>query len=267
MSKRVPINILNDILLPGSVVGAYMSIYYNLFIYWVWSNLYELKKFYAIPFIVIAIIAISIIIYLLGKNYDRKLLYIISGSFLPFIIVSLFSVIMLLLLPENLRSNNIALSLVLISTFIVQIPFVLASYIIFSLLNGYCNPKLNHLIPVSILITICPLVIPLQIPFFMIADGFATIKPEEVSLYSIIAGFVYSLPFALYYSIKKNKPLSILERWGMDEKMFLGNPLDLEKVESPWVKRGLVVVCVLGLTYLFYFAILGIISIIIAMAN
>ena len=267
MSKRVPINILNDILLPGSVVGAYMSIYYNLFIYWVWSNLYELKKFYAIPFIVIAIIAISIIIYLLGKNYDRKLLYIISGSFLPFIIVSLFSVIMLLLLPENLRSNNIALSLVLISTFIVQIPFVLASYIIFSLLNGYCNPKLNHLIPVSILITICPLVIPLQIPFFMIADGFATIKPEEVSLYSIIAGFVYSLPFALYYSIKKNKPLSILERWGMDEKMFLGNPLGLEKVESPWVKRGLVVVCVLGLTYLFYFAILGIISIIIVMTN
>ena len=267
MSKRVPINILNDILLPGSVVGAYMSIYYNLFIYWVLSNLYELKKFYAIPFIVIAIIAISIIIYLLGKNYDRKLLYIISGSFLPFIIVSLFSVIMLLLLPENLRSNNIALSLVLISTFIVQIPFVLASYIIFFLLNGYCNPKLNHLIPVSILITICPLVIPLQIPFFMIADGFATIKPEEVSLYSIIAGFVYSLPFALYYSIKKNKPLSILERWGMDEKMFLGNPLGLEKVESPWVKRGLVVVCVLGLTYLFYFAILGIISIIIAMAN
>ena len=267
MSKRVPINILNDILLPGSVVGAYMSIYYNLFIYWVWSNLYELKKFYAIPFIVIAIIAISIIIYLLGKNYDRKLLYIISGSFLPFIIVSLFSVIMLLLLPENLRSNNIALSLFLISTFIVQIPFVLASYIIFSLLKGYCNPKLNHLIPVSILITICPLVIPLQIPFFMIADGFATIKPEEVSLYSIIAGFVYSLPFALYYSIKKNKPLSILERWGMDEKMFLGNPLGLEKVESPWVKRGLVVVCVLGLTYLFYFAILGIISIIIAMAN
>ena len=267
MSKRVPINILNDILLPGSVVGAYMSIYYNLCIYWVWSNLYELKKFYAIPFIVIAIIAISIIIYLLGKNYDRKLLYIISGSFLPFIIVSLFSVIMLLLLPENLRSNNIALSLFLISTFIVQIPFVLASYIIFSLLNGYCNPKLNHLITVSILITICPLVIPLQIPFFMIADVFATIKPEEVSLYSIIAGFVYSLPFALYYSIKKNKPLSILERWCMDEKMFLGNPLDFEKVKSPWVKRGLVIVCVLGLSYLFYFAILGIISIIIAMAN
>ena len=271
MSKRVPINILNDILLPGSVVGAYMSIYYNLFIYWVWSNLYELKKFYAIPFIVIAIIAISIIIYLLGKNYDRKLLYIISGSFLPFIIVSLFSVIMLLLLPENLRSNNIALSLVLISTFIVQIPFVLASYIIFSLLNGYCNPKLNHLIPVSILITICPLVIPLQIPFFMIADGFATIKPEEVSLYSIIAGFVYSLPFALYYFIKdlykKNKPMSMLERWGMDEKMFPGNPLGLEKAESPWVKRGLVVVCVLGITYFYYFVLLAIIKIIIAMAT
>ena len=266
MSKRVPINILNDILLPGSVVGAYMSIYYNLFIYWIWSILYELKKFYVIPFIVIAIIAISIIIYLSRKNYERKLLYIISGSFLPFIIVSLFSIIMLLFLSENLDSN-IGMSLFLISTFILQIPLILASYIIFSLLKGYCNPKLNHLIPVSILITICPLVIPLQIPFFMIADGFATIKPEEVSLYSIIAGFVYSLPFALYYSIKKNKPLSILERWGMDEKMFLGNPLGLEKVESPWVKRGLVVVCVLGLTYLFYFAILGSISIIIAMAN
>jgi hypothetical protein len=272
MSKRVPINILNDILLPGSVVGAYMSIYYNLFIYWVWSNLYELKKFYAIPFIVIAIIAISIIIYLLGKNYDRKLLYIISGSFLPFIIVSLFSVIMLLLLPENLRSNNIALSLVLISTFIVQIPFVLASYIIFSLLKGYCNPKLNHLIPVSILITICPMVFPLTLmPFFMFGAGFATIKPYSVSLYFIIAGLVYSLPFALYYFIKdlykKNKPMSMLERWGMDEKMFPGNPLGLEKAESPWVKRGLVVVCVLGITYFYYFVLLAIIKIIIAMAT
>ena len=266
MVKQVSINILKNILLPGSLVGAYMSIYFNLLIYWIWSILYELKKFYVIPFIVIAIIAISIMIYLSRKNYERKLLYIISGSFLPFIIVSLFSIIMLLFLSENLDSN-IGMSLFLISTFILQIPLILASYIIFSLLKGYCNPKLNHLIPVSILITICPLVIPLQIPFFMIADGFATIKPEEVSLYSIIAGFVYSLPFALYYSIKKNKPLSILERWGMDEKMFLGNPLGLEKVESPWVKRGLVVVCVLGLTYLFYFAILGIISIIIAMAN
>ena len=266
MVKQVSINILKNILLPGSLVGAYMSIYFNLLIYWIWSILYELKKFYVIPFIVIAIIAISIMIYLSRKNYERKLLYIISGSFLPFIIVSLFSIIMLLFLSENLRSN-IGVSLFIISTFILQIPLVLASYIILSLLKGYCNPKLNHLIPVSILITICPLIFPLQIPFFMIADGFATIKPEEVSLYSIIAGFVYSLPFALYYSIKKNKPLSILERWGMDEKMFLGNPLGLEKVESPWVKRGLVVVCVLGLTYLFYFAILGIISIIIAMAN
>ena len=113
MSKRVPINILNDILLPGSVVGAYMSIYYNLFIYWVWSNLYELKKFYAIPFIVIAIIAISILIYLSKKNYNRKLLYIISISFLPFITVSLFSIILPLFLSENLRSNidsNIGMS-------------------------------------------------------------------------------------------------------------------------------------------------------------
>ena len=114
MSKRVPINILNDILLPGSVVGAYMSIYYNLFIYWIWSILYDLKKFYVIPFIVIAIITISIIIYLSRKNYNRKLLYLISGSFLPFIIVSLFSIIMPLFLSENIRSNigsNIGMSL------------------------------------------------------------------------------------------------------------------------------------------------------------
>ena len=267
MFKRVPINILNDILLPGSLVGAYMSIYYNLFIYWLWSYLYELKKFHVIPFIVIAIIGISIIIYLLRKNYDRKLLYIIIGSFLPFIIVSLFSVIMLLLLPENLRSNNIGLSLFQISTFIVQIPFVLASYIIFSLFNGYFNPRLSHLVPVFILIIICPLAFPLQIPFFMIADGFATIKPEEVSLYFIIAGFVYSLPFGLYYSVKKNKILSIIERQSMDEKIGLGKILDFGKVENPWLKRGLVVICVLGLTYLSYFTILGIISIVIAMSN
>ena len=64
MVKQVSINILKNILLPGSLVGAYMSIYYNLFIYWVWSILYDLKKFYVIPFIVIAIIAISIMIYL-----------------------------------------------------------------------------------------------------------------------------------------------------------------------------------------------------------
>ena len=270
MVKQVSINILKNILLPGSLVGAYISIYYNLLIYWFWSMAYDLKKFYVIPFIVIAIIAISIIIYLSRKNYNRKLLYLISGSFLPFIIVSLFSIIMLLFLSENLRSN-IGVSLFIISTFILQIPLVLASYIIFSLLKGYCNPKLNHLIPVSILITICPLVFPLQIPFFMIADGFTTIKPEEVSLYSIIAGFVYSLPFALYYFIKdlykKNKPMSMLERWGMDEKMFPGNPLGLGKAESPWVKRGLVVVCVLGITYFYYFVLLAIIKIIIAMAT
>ena len=201
MSKRVSINILKNVLLPGSLVGAYMSIYYNLFIYWVWSLLYDLKKFYVIPFIVIAIIAISIMIYLSRKNYERKLLYIISGSFLPFIIVSLFSIIMLLFLSGKVDSY-IGMSLFWISGIILQIPLVLASYIIFSLLKGYCNPKLIHLITVSILITICPLVYPLFIPFFMIADGFATIKPYSVSLYFLIAGFIYSLPFALYYFIK-----------------------------------------------------------------
>jgi len=178
---------------------------------------------------------------------------------------------MLLFLSENLDSN-IGMSLFLISTFILQIPLILASYIIFSLLKGYCNPKLNHLIPVSILITICPMVFPLTLmPFFMFGAGFATIKPYSVSLYFIIAGLVYSLPFALYYFIKdlykKNKPMSMLERWGMDEKMFPGNPLGLEKVESPWVKRGLVVVCVLGITYFYYFVLLAIIKIIIAMAT
>ena len=256
MVKQVSINILKNILLPGSLVGAYMSIYFNLLIYWIWSILYELKKFYVIPFIVIAIIAISIMIYLSRKNYERKLLYIISGSFLPFIIVSLFSIIMLLFLSENLDSN-IGMSLFLISTFILQIPLILASYIIFSLLKGYCNPKLNHLISVSILITICPLNFPLLMPLFMIADGFATIKPEEVSLYSIIAGFVYSLPFALYYFIKdlykKNKPMSMLERWGYDEEHYIDNLVRFEKFESPWVKRGLVVVCVLGITFFYSF--------------
>ena len=270
MVKQVSINILKNILLPGSLVGAYMSIYYNLFIYWVWSILYDLKKFYVIPFIVIAIIAISIMIYLSRKNYERKLLYIISGSFLPFITVSLFSIIMPLFLSENIRSN-IGVSLFWISGIILQIPLVLASYIIFSLLKGYCNPKLNHLISVSILITICPLIFPLLIPFIMIADGFANIKPEEVSLYFIIAGSVYSLPFALYYFIKdlykKNKPMSMLERWGYDEEHYIDNLVRFEKLESPWVKRGLVVVCVLGITFFYSFvlqpAIIKIITLII----
>ena len=53
----------------------------------------------------------------------------------------------------------------------------------------------------------------------------------------------------------------------MDEKIGLGKILDFEKVENPRLKRGLVVVCVLGLTYLLYFTILGIISIVIAMSN
>ena len=205
MPKQVSINILKNTLLPGSLVGAYLSIYFNLFIYWVWSLLYELKEFYVIPFIVIAIITISILIYLSKKNYNRKLLYIISISFLPFITVSLFSIIMPLFLSENLRSNidsNIGISFIYISGLIIHIPYFLASYNIFSFLKGYCNPKLNHLITVSILITICPLVYPLFIPFFMIADGFATIKPYSVSLYFLIAGFIYSLPFALYYFIK-----------------------------------------------------------------
>ena len=256
MVKQVSINILKNILLPGWLVGAYMSIYYNLFIYWIWSILYDLKKFYVIPFIVIAIITISIIIYLSRKNYNRKLLYIISGSFLPFIIVSLFSIIMLLFLSGKVDSY-IGMSLFWISGIILQIPLVLASYIIFSLLKGYCNPKLNHLISVSILITICPLIFPLLIPFIMIADGFATIKPEEVSLYFIIAGSVYSLPFALYYFIKdlykKNKPMSMLERWGFDEEHYIDNLVRFEKLEGPWVKRGLVIVCVLGITFFYSF--------------
>ena len=91
----------------------------------------------------------------------------------------------------------------------------------------------------------------------MIADGFAKIKPEEVSLYFIIAGSVYRLPFAIYYFIKdlykKNKPMSMLERWGYDEDHYIDNLVRFEKLESPWVKRGLVVVCVLGITFFYSF--------------
>ena len=206
MYKQVSIDILKNILFPGLLVGAYLSIYFNLFIYWVWSLLYDLKFFYVIPFMVIAIITISIIFYLSKKKYNRKLLYLISISFLPFITVSLFSIIMPLLLSENLRSNidsNIGMGLFYMSSSIIHVPYFLASYIISSFLKRYSKPKLIHLITVSILITICPLVYPLLIPFFMIAAGFVEIKPYLVSLYFTIAGLIYSLPFALYYFIKE----------------------------------------------------------------
>jgi len=106
---------------------------------------------------------------------------------------------MFLFLPENLRTNNIAFSLVMISLLIIQIPLFLSSYIIFSFVETYYNPKQSHLTSISIMITICPLIFPLIIPSFMLLDGFRAIKPEEVILYFIIAGFLYSLPFCLYY--------------------------------------------------------------------
>ena len=91
----------------------------------------------------------------------------------------------------------------------------------------------------------------------MIADGFAKIKPKEVSLYFIIASLIYSLPFALYYFIKdlhkKNKPMSMLGRWRYHEEHYIDNLVRFEKLESPWVKRGLVVVCVLGITFFYSF--------------
>ena len=33
---------------------------------------------------------------------------------------------------------------------------------------------------------------------------------------------------------KKDKPMSMLDRWAMDEKMFPGNPLGLEKQNGPF---------------------------------
>ena len=46
--------------------------------------------------------------------------------------------------------------------------------------------------------------------------------------------------------------MSMLERLGYDEEHYIDNLVRFEKLESPWVKRGLVV-CVLGITFFYSF--------------
>ena len=69
MNKRVTINIVKNVLLPGSLIGAYMGLYFNLYRYS--TSLLKMKGMYSyvVPFIVITMI--GIIMYLSNNKNNQ----------------------------------------------------------------------------------------------------------------------------------------------------------------------------------------------------
>ena len=89
MNKRVSINIVKNVLLPGSLIGAYMGLYFNLYRYS--TSLLKMKGMYSyvVPFIVITMI--GIIMYLSNNKNNQKLIYLISIPFVPLIVLPLLA--------------------------------------------------------------------------------------------------------------------------------------------------------------------------------
>ena len=74
MNKRVLIDIVKNVLLPGLLVGSYMGLYFNLFYFS--KSLLKMGGMlsYVIPIIVI--VMIGIIMYLLNDKNNQKLIYL-----------------------------------------------------------------------------------------------------------------------------------------------------------------------------------------------
>ena len=186
MNKRVTINIIKNVLLPGSLIGAYMGLYFNLYRYS--TSLLKMKGMYSyvVPFIVITMI--GIIMYLSNNKNNQKLIYLISIPVVPLIILPLLAMFIDLL----------PIDLLILFPFIYLFPFPLASIITIELLKGYYEPYRSHLIGVSI----PTLVFPLCLPYLW---GFLRYPEEKymfhymAPLYCALASLFYSLPFALYY--------------------------------------------------------------------
>ena len=185
MNKRVLIDIVKNVLLPGLLVGSYMGLYFNLFYFS--KSLLKMGGMlsYVVPIIVIAMI--GIIMYLLNDKNNQKLIYLISIPFILIIVLHL-SAIFIGLLP---------LELWMLFPSIYLFPFALATIITIELLKGYYEPYRSHLIGVSIPTLVYPLCFP-----YLVAS-LTNYEPDKyyfmAPLHCALASLLYSLPFALYY--------------------------------------------------------------------
>ncbi len=185
MNKRVLIDIVKNVLLPGLLVGSYMGLYFNLFYFS--KSLLKMGGMlsYVVPIIVIA--TIGIIMYLLNDKNNQKLIYLIAIPFILIIVLHL-SAIFIGLLP---------LELWMLFPSIYLFPFALATIITIELLKGYYEPYRSHLIGVSIPTLVYPLCFP-----YLVAS-LTNYEPDTyyfmAPLHCALASLLYSLPFALYY--------------------------------------------------------------------
>ena len=185
MNKRVSIDIVKNVLLPGLLIGSYMGLYFNLFYFS--KSLLKMGGMlsYVVPIIVIAMI--GIIMYLLNDKNNQKLIYLIAIPFILIIVLHL-SAIFIGLLP---------LELWMLFPSIYLFPFALATIITIELLKGYYEPYRSHLIGVSIPTLVYPLCFP-----YLVAS-LTNYEPDiyyfMAPLHCALASLLYSLPFALYY--------------------------------------------------------------------
>ncbi len=198
MYKRISIHIIKNIFLPGSLIGAFMGLYFNLF-YFSTSLLKMGGVFsYIIPFIVITII--GMIMYLSDDKNNQKLIFLISMPFLPIIILPLLAIFI----------GRLPLELLILFPFIYLFPIPVASITTIELLKGYYEPNRNHLIWVSII----TLVFPLSLPYLIVSldNSGSDMYHFTAPLYCALASLLYSLPYALYYYAKQiNKKKKILK--------------------------------------------------------
>ena len=185
MNKRVLIDIVKNVLLPGLLIGSYMGLYFNMFYFS--KSLLKMGGMlsYVLPIIVIAMI--GIVMYLLNDKNNQKLIYLIAIPFILIIVLHL-SAIFIGLLP---------LELWMLFPSIYLFPFALATIITIELLKGYYEPYRSHLIGVSIPTLVYPLCFP-----YLVAS-LTNYEPDTyyfmAPLHCALASLLYSLPFALYY--------------------------------------------------------------------
>lgn len=198
MYKRISIHIMKNIFLPGSLIGAFMGLYFNMF-YFSTSLLKMGGVFsYIIPFIVITII--GMIMYLSDDKNNQKLIFLILIPFLPIIILPLLAIFI----------GRLPLELLILFPFIYLFPIPVASITTIELLKGYYEPNRNHLIWVSIM----TLVFPLSLPYLIVSldNSGSDMYHFTAPLYCALASLLYSLPYALYYYAKQiNKKKKILK--------------------------------------------------------
>ena len=198
MYKRISIHIMKNIFLPGSLIGAFMGLYFNLFYFS--KSLLKMGGMFSYVVPIIVIVMIGIIMYLSNDKNNQKLIYLMSIPFLPIIILPLLAIFI----------GRLPLELLILFPFIYLFPIPVASITTIELLKGYYEPNRNHLIWVSII----TLVFPLSLPYLIVSldNSGSDMYHFTAPLYCALASLLYSLPYALYYYAKQiNKKKKILK--------------------------------------------------------